>query len=237
MLDVAGGLFGLFVLIVTAIYAGELVWRERDTRMADITDSLPAPTWLPFCAKLAALAALQAVLLAVVMLCGIGVQLAKGYTGIELPHYLFELFVLQLAGFLLIARARAVRPHARQQQVRRPLRRCCSLFLAVTAAARLRLRGPALPLREPAGRRLFGHERLRPLPAGGVLVPAVLGRLRGPAAAGDLRAVGARPRTRRRAHGSPPRRRGGRRCRGRSPARRRRCSSPPAASSTTTRTC
>ena len=45
---------------------------------------------------------LQAVLLAVVMLCGIGVQLAKGYTGIDLPHYLFELFVLQLAGFLLI---------------------------------------------------------------------------------------------------------------------------------------
>ena len=102
ILDVAGGLFGLFVLVVTAIYAGELVWRERDARMADITDSLPAPTWLPFFAKLAALAALQAVLLAVVMLCGIGVQLAKGYTGIDLPHYLFELFVLQLAGFLLI---------------------------------------------------------------------------------------------------------------------------------------
>ena len=56
MLDVVGGLFSLFVLIVTAIYAGELVWRERDTRMEDITDSMPAPTWLGFLAKFATLA-------------------------------------------------------------------------------------------------------------------------------------------------------------------------------------
>ena len=102
VLEVVGGLFSLFVLVVTAIYAGELVWREREARMADITDSTPAPTWLPFLAKLAALVALQAVLLVVVLACSIGVQLARGFTAIDLPHYLFELFVLQLAGFVLI---------------------------------------------------------------------------------------------------------------------------------------
>jgi ABC-2 type transport system permease protein len=103
VLDMVSGLFGLFILIVTAIYAGELVWRERDTRIEDITDSMPAPSWLGFLAKFGALVALQVVLLLVVLVCSIGVQLAKGYTRIELPHYLFELFVLQLPAFMLIA--------------------------------------------------------------------------------------------------------------------------------------
>ena len=55
MLDVVGGLFSVFMLIVTAIYAGELVWRERDARMDEIADSMPAPTWLGFLAKFVAL--------------------------------------------------------------------------------------------------------------------------------------------------------------------------------------
>ena len=103
MLEVAGGFFGLFILIVTAIYAGELVWRERDARIDDITDSTPAPTWLGFVAKLAALLGLQAILMLVVLVCGVGVQLAQGYTQVDLPHWLFELFAMQLSGFFLIA--------------------------------------------------------------------------------------------------------------------------------------
>ncbi|MCC7326585.1 MAG: hypothetical protein IT521_07255 [Burkholderiales bacterium] len=103
VLDVVGGTFSLFVLIVTAIYAGELVWRERDARVSDITDSMPTPTWLGFGAKVLALFGLQAALMLVVLSCSIGVQLANGYARIELPHYLFELFVLQLSGFFLLA--------------------------------------------------------------------------------------------------------------------------------------
>ena len=103
VLDLVAGLFSLFVLIVTAIYAGELVWRERDTRIEDIADSMPAPTWLGFLAKLLALAGLQVALMLVVLVCSLGVQLAKGYTNFELGHYFFDLFVVQLPGFLLIA--------------------------------------------------------------------------------------------------------------------------------------
>src|SRR6185436_17182112 len=39
VLDVVSGLFNVFVLVVTVIYTGELVWRERDARMDDIGDS------------------------------------------------------------------------------------------------------------------------------------------------------------------------------------------------------
>ena len=103
MLDLVAGLFGIFILIVTAIYAGELVWRERDVRMDDITDSMPAPTWLGFVAKFVALLCLQLILLAVVMVCSIGVQLAQGFTRIDIVHYLFELFVLQFSAYALLA--------------------------------------------------------------------------------------------------------------------------------------
>jgi len=103
VLDVVSGLFGLFILIVTAIYTGELVWRERDVTMHDITDSAPAPTWLGFLAKLGTVFALQAVLMVVLLVCSVGVQLSKGYMRLEPGHYLFELFVLQLPGYFLIA--------------------------------------------------------------------------------------------------------------------------------------
>jgi ABC-2 type transport system permease protein len=103
VLDLVSGLFSLFVLVVTAIYVGELVWRERDVRMEEITDSTPAPTWLPFIAKLCTVLVIQMLLMVVVLACSIGIQLAHGFTKIELGHYLFELFVLQLSGYFLIA--------------------------------------------------------------------------------------------------------------------------------------
>jgi hypothetical protein len=103
VLDVVSGLFSLFVLIVTAIYMGELVWRERDARMDDITDSLPAPTWLPFVAKLATVLVVQLLLMAVVMACSIAVQLVQGWTRIEPGLYLRELFGIQFSGYVLVA--------------------------------------------------------------------------------------------------------------------------------------
>ncbi|GAA4011291.1 hypothetical protein GCM10022408_24620 [Hymenobacter fastidiosus] len=36
-------------------YSGELVWRERDNGVAQITDALPVPNWVPFLSKLVAL--------------------------------------------------------------------------------------------------------------------------------------------------------------------------------------
>ena len=47
MLDLVSGSFAAFMLIIIAFYAGELVWRERDARLDQISDALPTPTWLP----------------------------------------------------------------------------------------------------------------------------------------------------------------------------------------------
>ena len=103
VLDFASGSFGIFMVIVTALYAGELVWRERDAQMALIADSAPTPTWLPFIGKLLTLMLVQASLQVVVMVCAILVQLFSGYTKLELGQYLYRLFVMQLPEFWMLA--------------------------------------------------------------------------------------------------------------------------------------
>jgi hypothetical protein len=96
MIELLGGSFSLFILILVTLYAGELVWRERDAGMDQLFDALPVPTGLPFVAKLLALMMTQAVLLAVVIATGIAVQTAHGYHHYELGLYAKELFGLKL---------------------------------------------------------------------------------------------------------------------------------------------
>ncbi|MBA5605775.1 hypothetical protein H3H36_10410 [Duganella sp. FT3S] len=103
VLDAVSSMFALFMLIITTFYAGELVWREREARMAQMLDALPIPSWLPLMAKLIALVGLQALLLVVVMLCGMSIQIFKGYFLLEPGLYLFQLFLIQLPGYALVA--------------------------------------------------------------------------------------------------------------------------------------
>ncbi|HSS28619.1 MAG TPA: M1 family aminopeptidase, partial [Usitatibacter sp.] len=103
VIDIVLGSFRLFTLVVMALYAGELVWREREAHMAQLTDSLPTPTWLPLVAKLLTLFAVIAVMQVVVMVCGILIQLFHGYTKLEIGQYLYRLFALQLVDYWILA--------------------------------------------------------------------------------------------------------------------------------------
>ncbi|GAA4359535.1 M1 family aminopeptidase [Hymenobacter saemangeumensis] len=102
MVGIISGNFALFILIIITYYSGELVWRERDAGVAQITDALPVPNWVPFLSKLAALGGVQVVLLGVVMLCGMLLQTLKGYFNYEPGLYLTTLFGLQLPDYLLL---------------------------------------------------------------------------------------------------------------------------------------
>lgn len=94
--------FGLFTLIIITFYSGEAIWRDRDAGLAQITDALPVRGWVPFGAKLTALAVVQVLLLAVLLVCGLLIQTVKGYTHYELPVYLTALGGLVLPRLLLL---------------------------------------------------------------------------------------------------------------------------------------
>ena len=103
VLELIRDVFELYLLVVTTLFAGELVWREREARMAQMLDALPAPTWLPLAGKTLALVGLQALLLAMAMVVGMLIQLSKGYFGLEPGLYLRFLFTVLLPQYALLA--------------------------------------------------------------------------------------------------------------------------------------
>jgi ABC-2 type transport system permease protein len=89
--------------LLTLLYAGELVWRERDAGMNEITDATSMPEWVAFLGKLLGLALVPVVWMAMLMAAGVLVQLILGYHHFELLLYVKALFGLQLVEYLLLA--------------------------------------------------------------------------------------------------------------------------------------
>ena len=103
MVEAFGGTFSLFMVILTIMFSGELVWRSRDLRMSNIIDSLPVPNWVFYASKIAGLIFMQVLLLAIIMVCGIVVQAFKGYTNFEILLYVKYLFGVKLIDFVMLA--------------------------------------------------------------------------------------------------------------------------------------
>jgi ABC-2 type transport system permease protein len=103
VLEALGGPYGLFVIIVAAFYAGELVWRERDLRAQQVVDAMPIPTGLALSAKLTALGGALAVMLTLLIPLGMGIQVWHGYYRFQPGLYLGTLFGMRLPEYLLFA--------------------------------------------------------------------------------------------------------------------------------------
>ena len=107
MLQAVEGRRTLFFYIVATLYAGELVWRERDNHFDGIHDALPMSETTDWLSKLTAIAFVELVLLTVTMLvrhrrC----RRWPGYYHYELLQYVKELYVItfpQVIGFALFA--------------------------------------------------------------------------------------------------------------------------------------
>lgn len=103
MLQAVEGNARLFLYIVSTIYAGELIWRERDTHFDQIHDALPFRGWIDTLSKLTALAAAQLFLLTVVLLCGVISQATIGYFNFEFSQYFKELYLIAFPDALIFA--------------------------------------------------------------------------------------------------------------------------------------
>ncbi len=103
MVEVLTGTFNIFQLVITALYAGELVWSERDARIAGIYDATPVNSTLVYVAKLAALCGVIVVLQLVLLIAGMILQATAGYYRFEIGLYLQSLLGIQLIDLLLIA--------------------------------------------------------------------------------------------------------------------------------------
>jgi ABC-type transport system involved in multi-copper enzyme maturation permease subunit len=103
MLQAVEGSGTLFFIIVAALYAGELVWRERDTRFDGIHDALPVSESIDWLSKFTAIAAVELVLLTITMLVGMLMQTIEGYYRYEVLQYIEELYLITLPQMLAFA--------------------------------------------------------------------------------------------------------------------------------------
>ncbi|WP_426752482.1 ABC transporter permease/M1 family aminopeptidase [Myxococcus sp. Y35] len=94
VLETASRTFQPFLLITITFYAGELVWKERDARLADIVDATRAPSWVGYSAKLGALLLVAFSLKGVAMLSALLSQVLRGYFDIEWDLYAIELVLM-----------------------------------------------------------------------------------------------------------------------------------------------
>lgn len=103
MLQAVEGGGVLFLFIIATMYAGELVWRERDTHFEQIHDALPYRGWIDTLGKLMALCAAELFLLTVVMFCGVLSQTISGYYHYEFLQYFEELYLILFPQVLIFA--------------------------------------------------------------------------------------------------------------------------------------
>jgi ABC-2 type transport system permease protein len=89
--NIATGYF-LFMVIITTIYAGESVWRERALGAAEFVDSMPVSTVVTAAGKIIALVLAQLALLIMLVGVGMAVQTFKGYYTYEPVLYLKFVF-------------------------------------------------------------------------------------------------------------------------------------------------
>jgi aminopeptidase N len=103
VVDTVVGSVTLFALIVAVFYGGELVWRERDVKMAEIIDATPVPAWTMFVPKILAIFTVLLAMSLTGMAAGVVYQLAKGAPSIDFGLYFISYVMPQSIDLLLLA--------------------------------------------------------------------------------------------------------------------------------------
>lgn len=93
---------GVFNLL-TFLYVGVLIYRDKSSRMANLVDISPQPDYVLLLSKLLAVFKVQLVLLTLLLVVGILVQTSKGYYRYEVLHYIFELYIVNFIHFAIWA--------------------------------------------------------------------------------------------------------------------------------------
>lgn len=94
---------GLLMLIILAYYSAEIVWRERNSGMGDIVDSMPVNNITFWLSKLIAITLVIALLYVFGTCVTIVNQLIRGYDNIELSQYFIRLGYINLIPLVMTA--------------------------------------------------------------------------------------------------------------------------------------
>jgi hypothetical protein len=91
----------IIIPLLIMYYAGELVWRDREAGMSEISGAAPVPEWVLFTGNFLGLTFILMVWLTLLMLAGILTQVRLEYNHFEIGQYVRTLFGIQLIDYLL----------------------------------------------------------------------------------------------------------------------------------------
>jgi ABC-2 type transport system permease protein len=102
MFDAMRGSYQFLLALIVAYYAGEVIWKERDAKLAEVSDAMPVPNWVPLLAKTTAMFAVVLAFMLAGVVASIGYQLGHGYTNLEPALYL-KIALMDAMPFVLMA--------------------------------------------------------------------------------------------------------------------------------------
>jgi hypothetical protein len=103
IIDAISGSTMMFIVIILVFFSGELVWRDRDSKINEVVDATPHNSIISLAAKALSLVAITSLLNWFFIICGILYQLAHGYTNIELDVYFIDFVFTNLSTFFVWA--------------------------------------------------------------------------------------------------------------------------------------
>lgn len=91
----------VIIPLLMIFFAGEVVWKEREAGLGEITDAMPGSEWSVLLGKFFGLTFILIAYLSLTICAGIAAQAILGYDYFEIGLYLATMFGLQLPEYLL----------------------------------------------------------------------------------------------------------------------------------------
>jgi len=101
VIELLNSQFFIFILIIITFFTGELIWRERGSKLNEIFDALPLKNSVIITSKFSALVFIEFFIMFVILLTGIVIQISSGYYKFELDVYFKSLFLILLPNYIL----------------------------------------------------------------------------------------------------------------------------------------
>jgi ABC-2 type transport system permease protein len=98
---IRGGAY-IFLIAIVTFYCGVVVWKERESKLDEVYDAMPYPTWTTYVAKLLTMLVVVFLFLSISILVGVGYQASQGYLRFQLGLYGIELLLIDFAQFAFL---------------------------------------------------------------------------------------------------------------------------------------
>ncbi len=91
----------LYIVIILVFFSGELVWRDRESKINEVIDATAHTSFVSLAAKALSLVGITVILQTFFILCGVIYQLVNGYTRIELDVYFLDFIYSNLPIYII----------------------------------------------------------------------------------------------------------------------------------------